>query len=101
MSDPSKRSPSDTRIPEVLTADEQAAEVSEHRRYWLGRLLQIGVLTVILGGWEGSARPGCHDPVNPWFHLRHLARSGHGEQSGARCDAHLLRCLLQRISGSP
>src|SRR2546427_1296284 len=62
MSDPSKRSPSDTRVPEVLTADEQAAEVREHRRYWLERLLQIGVFAVLVGGWEVSARTGFADP---------------------------------------
>src|SRR2546428_13428083 len=63
MSDPSKRSPSDTRVPEVLTADEQAAQVREHRRYWLERLLQMGVFAVLAGGWEVSARTGFADPV--------------------------------------
>ena len=62
MSDPSKSSPPDTRIPEILTADEQAAEVREHRRYWLERLLQIGVFVVLVGGWEVSARTGFADP---------------------------------------
>src|SRR3989442_13477562 len=62
MSDP-KRSPSDTRIPEILTADEQAAEVREHRRYWLERLLQIGGFAVLVGGWEVSARTGFADPL--------------------------------------
>src|SRR2546428_8702432 len=61
MSDP-KRSPSDTRIPEILTADEQAAEVREHRRYWLERLLQIGGFAVLVGGWGGSARTGFAGP---------------------------------------
>ncbi len=69
MSGPSKRSGPDPHVDEPATAEELAADTREYRRRRRERLLQMGVFTAIIGGWEISARTGFADPFffgQPW-----------------------------------